>query len=602
MPTPAPDQPVLVGLGTDRPPAVRGPSDGQVVGGSPHPDEGGWYVTDTGRVEAYGSAAHHGDMADVALNEPIVAMEATPSGGGYWLVAADGGIFAFGDAGFWGSAGHLVLNRPIVDLAALPSGKGYYLVADDGGVFAFGDARFMGSMGAVNLNQPIVGMGVTPTGGGYHLVARDGGVFAFGDAPFLGSTGHRPPPASVVDLVPQPGDAGYWLVTEAGESLAFGSAPDLGSVDSGIHGLVVGASPHRDGLWLTVHPTTPRMMVWRSGGLDASAAAEILAMADQHGAPAVTTHVGTIGLLQVWRDRILVQGTTPGFQVGLSARAVDAASFADFARPDVAAALRKGEVVMSRASADLREARVGDRIVIEGWDGTIQRRTIGAVVPDQLIGWSEIVFDAADAARFGFDRPGSVWISGLIDPVALGAIQTDLVQLSLDDPWLAWARSWDPPGLDGVLSTIKLKQRLGEFQYRLGDGVAVDIDPAWVAANIVTVDLPILGRWRCHRVVVPDLVAVLEELIARGLEHHIDPADSRYGGCWVARRIRGSSGGALSRHAWGVAVDLNPSTNPWGAEPTMAPEVVDVFRSHGFAWGGTWARPDGMHFEWTGGT
>ena len=29
-------------------------------------------------------------------------------------------------------------------------------------------------------------------------------------------------------------------------------------------------------------------------------------------------------------------------------------------------------------------------------------------------------------------------------------------------------------------------------------------------------------------------------------------------------------------------------------------EVVRIFRRHGFAWGGTFTRPDGMHFEWVG--
>ena len=33
----------------------------------------------------------------------------------------------------------------------------------------------------------------------------------------------------------------------------------------------------------------------------------------------------------------------------------------------------------------------------------------------------------------------------------------------------------------------------------------------------------------------------------------------------------------------------------------MDSRIVDIFRSHGFGWGGTWTRPDGMHFEWTGG-
>jgi hypothetical protein len=29
-------------------------------------------------------------------------------------------------------------------------------------------------------------------------------------------------------------------------------------------------------------------------------------------------------------------------------------------------------------------------------------------------------------------------------------------------------------------------------------------------------------------------------------------------------------------------------------------DVVRIFRKHGFAWGGNWRTPDGMHFEWVG--
>ncbi|MDP9404638.1 MAG: FG-GAP-like repeat-containing protein, partial [Actinomycetota bacterium] len=41
---------------------------------------------------------------------------------GYWLVASDGGVFAFGDARFFGSTGQLRLNQPVVAMAATPSG------------------------------------------------------------------------------------------------------------------------------------------------------------------------------------------------------------------------------------------------------------------------------------------------------------------------------------------------------------------------------------------------------------------------------------------------------------------------------------------------
>ena len=61
---------------------------------------------------------------------------------------------------------------------------------------------------------------------------------------------------------------------------------------------------------------------------------------------------------------------------------------------------------------------------------------------------------------------------------------------------------------------------------------------------------------------------------------------------------RGDSGGFLSRHSFGIAVDVNISRNSFGGRVEMDSRIVDIFRRWGFAWGGTWVRPDGMHLEW----
>lgn len=191
---------------------------------------GYWLSASDGGVFTFGAASFHGSAGNIKLNQPVVSMAATPSGGGYWLVASDGGVFTYGDAGYFGSTGAIKLNRPIVGMVPSPSGNGYWLVASDGGIFAFGDAPFFGSTGGMTLNAPIVNMGVRPNGDGYWLVASDGGVFTFGSAIFHGSTGNINLNKPIVDMIPTEDGAGYWLLASDGGLFTFGSAAFLGSM------------------------------------------------------------------------------------------------------------------------------------------------------------------------------------------------------------------------------------------------------------------------------------------------------------------------------------------------------------------------------------
>lgn len=128
-----------------------------------------------------------------------------------------------------------------------------------------------------------------------------------------------------------------------------------------------------------------------------------------------------------------------------------------------------------------------------------------------------------------------------------------------------------------------------------GDGT-ITIDPTWVDRYIVTAPVPILGSVHCHEAIVAPLGAALQQIVDEGLADAVDADD--YGGCWVPRRIDRDPAKPLSMHAWGLAIDLNVATNGLGATPTMDARVVEIFRTHGFVWGGAWSRPDGMHFEW----
>ncbi|MGI9016613.1 MAG: M15 family metallopeptidase [Euzebya sp.] len=129
-----------------------------------------------------------------------------------------------------------------------------------------------------------------------------------------------------------------------------------------------------------------------------------------------------------------------------------------------------------------------------------------------------------------------------------------------------------------------------------GDGL-ITIDSGWVGRNIASTNMmPVLnGTVTCHRQMLIQMYGALSEVQAAGLAPLIDT--SQYGGCWVARHIDFNPFKPISMHGWGLAVDMNVSTNQLGAQPTMDPRIVAIFDRWGFVWGGRWSRPDGMHFE-----
>ena len=136
---------------------------------------------------------------------------------------------------------------------------------------------------------------------------------------------------------------------------------------------------------------------------------------------------------------------------------------------------------------------------------------------------------------------------------------------------------------------------IGSMEFRILKNGYIEPDPAWVASNIANGEVPVLGSVTCHRVVFPQLGAALAEIEERGLAEEIDPKE--FGGCYVPRFIGRDPRRGLSMHAFGLAVDLNVSTNYYGTRGKMDPRIVAIFEKWGFAWGGRWSTPDPMHFE-----
>lgn len=139
---------------------------------------------------------------------------------------------------------------------------------------------------------------------------------------------------------------------------------------------------------------------------------------------------------------------------------------------------------------------------------------------------------------------------------------------------------------------------VGSMSFQILPSGFIRPDPAWVAANITQGSVPILGTVTCHRLMIPRLAGALGDVVDAGLAGEIRPGD--YGGCYVPRFIDRDPTKPLSNHAFGLAVDLNVSTNGLGTRGDMHPDIVRIFQGWGFNWGGLWSRPDPMHFELTG--
>ena len=146
----------------------------------------------------------------------------------------------------------------------------------------------------------------------------------------------------------------------------------------------------------------------------------------------------------------------------------------------------------------------------------------------------------------------------------------------------------------------KIKAKYGEFEYKEIGGGFIKIEDSWVKSNIISLNLPIIGMVKCHKDIAWALSRVFSHIEYSGDDITlIDINDTKKnGGCWVARHQLFDTNKPLSYHSWGIAIDINPTTNGYGKEPT--PEMILLsryFKDVGFDFGGDWQTPDGMHME-----
>jgi hypothetical protein len=135
-----------------------------------------------------------------------------------------------------------------------------------------------------------------------------------------------------------------------------------------------------------------------------------------------------------------------------------------------------------------------------------------------------------------------------------------------------------------------------------GDGYLVTIQLPYPMRLAWDTDTSVI-KMRCHKLVADRFLLVFNEIHRKyGYEKIKELGIDLFGGCFNFRKMR--QGSDWSRHSWGIAIDLHPAANgmntPVGKSRFSRPEykdMVDIFKKHGFNWGGDLWGKDSMHFE-----
>jgi hypothetical protein len=346
----------------------------------------------------------------------------------------------------------------------------------------------------------------------------------------------------------------------------------------------------------------PVMSVSRARSLSAVEARRIVSAIAPSGAVGHIVKFPTVGLTAHVRDGVDILRLGNGWRIPMASvvasedflRAVGGDALADMAGP--------GTVLMGERSASIRKAKAGDVLTLRDLKFRKRDFVIAAIVPNDFVDYGDLFISAESAAVLGDISIARVTITNISSPKAvLSALAVK--GFAVNDTFRL-RTSWDRENPDGTLGTSSVKKFLGEFAFRPTGGAGIEIDSTWRMKNILWRHsfTGVKLRSNCHKVVVAAIQNALTEIKKSGLASKINVQNSnRYGGCFTGRynRLAGTFG-APSRHAYGMALDINTTTNAQWAVPQLDCRVVRIFRKWGFAWGGNYWPADGMHFEFVG--
>jgi hypothetical protein len=364
------------------------------------------------------------------------------------------------------------------------------------------------------------------------------------------------------------------------------------------------ATPPTD---MALRPTMPRpapkpdvdpqggavtILAWAPGGLPEDIENDIRALPGVMDTTLVATHLRWL-IRSVDASGATLDDPAGDLSIPMEVAFVDPVGYSKFVAPSerqTVLSLRRGETLLARSSAQLRNADRGADL------------RFGAHVLEVAGELSDISaggYEAVMRRRAGTDLSRSFLLVRAKDADVSAAIDRALrkripagravrTRIKGETPFLRYG--------DAVPPQMVLKETFGEFAARPTTDGRIEIDPDWIAREIDTYRVPLMGRVTCHRSLVQPLRSAMNKLADQGLRSAVDPGSGD--GCFVARFLNWDRSNFLSHHSWGAALDINVARNPYGSAGAQDARLIEALEENGFTWGGRFLIPDPMHFEW----
>ncbi len=261
--------------------------------------------------------------------------------------------------------------------------------------------------------------------------------------------------------------------------------------------------------------------------------------------------------------------------------------------------LQPGQGILSESEANLRGLGTGATLLFHG----DQQVDIVGTLPDALMGAYELLVPRATGLKIGVTTERYVLFH--VKPNATVTVNDlipafrDLLPVQTAFPAVEVRAPGDTQYLranDRVMPPLYLKETFGEFEAHPDNSKPghIAIEQRWIQDHIVSATIPVLGTIVCNADIVPLLKHAMHAISTAGQASSITDV----GECFDAVSTPHDPSGPLTPADWGVSIQLNPSSNPPGEQPTMPKSVIQEMYKVGFGWAGNDAYPQGSLFRY----